>query len=226
MISRYIAQERLPEIGKNGQEKLSVSKVFIIGCGALGANVAMYLAGAGVGFLHIADFDTIDISNLHRQVFFSEDELGTSKAQRLKQKLQELNSSIEVFATNNLITKKYLSGDYDVIVDCADNPSTTYMLDEFCHANKIPFSTAGVAGWKAQVFTSLPDSFSYADIFPQPGENTSILPCSITGIMGSTAGLAASLQTSEVLKILLGLGENVSRLITVNLLTLEFSKFS
>lgn len=221
-MNRYIAQERMREIGKEGQEKLSRSRVLVVGCGALGSPIAMYLAGAGVGSLIIADFDTIDTSNLHRQVFYFEKERGESKAESLKQRISALNSEVQVETVRKLVTRSVLEAiavnQIDAIIDAADNPATTYLLDSWCKEHDIPFSTAGITGWNAQIFTFIPGSFSFADIFPQPNGDEAILPCSMAGIAGPVAAFAASLQSVEILKILTGNAGGVSRLYAANLL--------
>lgn len=226
MEMRYMPQKRVKEIGEEGQRRIESSCVLIVGCGALGSPAAMYLAGAGVGSLIIADFDTVDLSNLHRQVFYTEEGVGTSKAESLKARIQSLNSHVRVEVWQKFVGRKYLDeniGKADLIIDAADNPSTTYMLDTWSRENGLPLVTAGVSGWKAQVFVYYPGSLSYSDIFPWPEDEGGILPCSIEGIMGPTAALASSIQTAEALKILAGVGDKKSRLMTADLLTDEFT---
>lgn len=228
-FKRYLPQIRVTNFGKEGQTKIFNSKVLVVGCGALGSPVAMYLAGAGIGKIVIADFDTIDISNLHRQVFYSEKEAGSLKAESIKRKITELNSQIDVEIWCKLITERTLRSSqeqFDIIVDAADNPATTYLLESYCKETDIPLISAGVSGWEAQVFTFIPGSFSYSDIFPAPDETEDILPCSIEGIMGATSAFAASLQTAEVIKIILGLNDKKSRLVIGNLLSGEFKVIS
>lgn len=225
--TRYKAQCRLKEVGPEGQKRLSEAHILIVGCGALGSPLGMYLAGAGIGKITLADFDTVDPSNLHRQVFYNEGDVGKYKAEILAEKMKALNSGIDIHALNNLITKKKLKemeGKYDMIIDAADNPSTTYLLDEYCRVNSIPLSTAGVTEWQAQIFTFVPGGKSYSDIFPQPEEEAGILPCSVAGIVGPVAALASAVQGAEVIKTLLGIENVTSRLITANLLTGEFMK--
>lgn len=227
MASRYLAQTRVEEFGEQSIGILSNSSVLIVGCGALGSPVAMYLAGAGVGRIVLADFDNVELSNLHRQVFYSEESISRNKAVCLQSQIKALNSEIEVEVWEKFISPVTLTdknSDFDVIIDAADNPSTTYFLSEFCRSNRIPFSTAGVSGWKAQVFTYIPGSLSFDDIFPKPQENQGILPCSIAGIAGPTAAFAASIQASETLKILLGQAGKESVLIIGDLLSLEIRK--
>lgn len=229
-MKRYIPQSRLLEIGEEGQNRLLNSHVLIVGCGALGSPVAMYLAGAGVGHITIADFDTVEISNLHRQVFYTESEIGKGKAEILKKRILELNSDVKVNVLEKLVTKKLLESlkdGFDLIVDAADNPATTYMLDEFCYVKGVPLSIAGVTEWRAQVFFYYPGSMRYSEIFPRPADdNSSLLPCSVAGITGPVAAFAASLQSSDVIKYFVKAKEiGKSRLITANLLSDSFDVF-
>lgn len=222
-MNRYMAQMRLGEIGEEGQKRLSDARILIIGCGALGSPVAMYLAGAGVGHITIADFDTVDLSNLHRQVFYKEHEVGSKKVDCLKKNMITLNSQISVEIWDKLVTRKLLEdagGRFNFIVDGADNPSTTYMLDAYCSKYHIPLSIAGISEWTAQIFFYSPGSITYGEIFTQPNDNSGILPCSIAGIAGPIAAFAASIQAADVIKYLAGITTSEpSRLITANLLS-------
>lgn len=223
---KYAPQLRLPEVGEWGQQKLSESAVLIVGCGALGSPLAMYLAGAGVGRIVLADFDTIDTSNLHRQIFYTEDEIGMYKAECLQKRIASLNSDIKVTVVKKFVTGKFFKDtelQFDVLADAADNPDTTYLLDKYSQENNIPFSTAGISGWSAQIFTYIPGSFAYSDIFARPDEAAGVLPCSVTGVMGPVAGVAASIQAAEILKMILGLQGDKSKLIYADLLRGSFS---
>lgn len=225
-FNRYMAQTRVQEISNDGQKLISAASVLIVGAGALGSPVAMYLAGAGVGHIIIADFDSIELSNLHRQVYFSESDAGNSKVSSLQERIIALNSSINVTAHSSLVTEKFLcnlSSLPDLIIDAADNPATTYLLDKFCHEKGLPLVTAGISGWNAQIFTYIPGSIRYSEMFPEPDNNSGILPCSLSGITGSTAAFAASLQCNQALKIIIKKAGSESSLITANLLTNEFN---
>lgn len=228
MSNRYIAQTRLPEIGPKGQLILSDSTVLIVGCGALGSPLAMTLAAAGVGHIILADFDTIELSNLQRQIFYQESEAGNSKAVILAEKLSSLNSEIKVEAVQTLVNRKWLDSlmwKPDMVADAADNPSTTYMLEKFCKDRSIPLSTAGVSGWRGQLYTWKPGAIPFSELIPIPPEDSGILPCSLAGIFGPTALLAASLQASEILKTLLGKGATFTdKIITFDLLENSFDQ--
>lgn len=227
--NRYAAQTRLPEIGNEGMAQLRSSSVLIVGCGALGSPVAMYLAAAGIGHIILADFDTIDISNLQRQVFFKESETGLEKASILKSRIRELNSEVRVTVWNFPVTAKRLNANterIDLIVDAADNPATTYLLDRFCFEKHLPLSTAGVTGWNAQIASYLPGETPFKDIFSAPSDQNDLLPCSIAGVFGPLTGLVASIQASEAIKLLLSKGTSLAgKLMTINLLTNDFNIF-
>lgn len=225
---RYAAQWRMKEIGREGQAQLKEKRALIVGCGALGSVVAMYLAGAGVGRLIIADFDTVDISNLHRQVFFTEDETGISKAEIIKERIAGLNSETDVTVLKSLVTRKTLDeleDKIDIIIDAADNPDTTFMIDDFCRVKGLPWTTAGVRGWEAQIFSYRKGSTPYGDIISRESLEGELMPCSMEGILGPVAGMAASIQCAEAVKLLLNIGKPLTdSLLTINLLDESFSK--
>lgn len=227
---RYAAQIRLPEIAAEGQQRLKESGVLIVGCGALGSVIAMYLAGAGVGHIAIADFDTVEVSNLHRQPFYSEQDAGKSKVSLLAERMKALNPDIDVLPVSSLMDSRRLSSmlenghGYDMVVDAADNPATTYMIEDCCAKASVPYSTAGVAGWKGQVLTCLPGSVKFSDLFPNPGnEAASVLPCSVSGISGPLPAMIAAIQAAEVIKCLAAVDSLLTdRLLTVDLLECRF----
>ncbi len=219
-------------IGAEGQKRLSDASVFIIGCGALGGQTAMLLAGAGVGRIGIADFDTIDISNLQRQLFFAEEEAGRPKAEVIADRMRRLNSEIRVDVYERMIRPAdgpELLSAYDFIIDATDNPATKYMTDRMCRLIRKPGCIGGVAGWQGQVVsvTGRDDdgTLGFADIFPPPDADPSMLPCEVTGVMGAAASVIASIQAAEAVKYIIGEGRRaVSSIVSVNLLTLEFHR--
>lgn len=225
---RYSSQLNLPEIGVDGQRRLAESSVLIVGCGALGSVAAMYLAGAGVGNLILFDFDTIDESNLHRQPFFSSDETGMYKADILQKKIQALNPSVNVVIRKEMFCRRILSSlpdRIDFVIDGADNPGTTYMIESFCKERNIAFSTAGVGGWSGQILTCVPGSICFEDLFPRPVGNSGVLPCSIGGIAGPLPGIMACLQASETIKYIVNGGRLLTnRLLSIDLLNGKFTE--
>lgn len=224
-MNRYSRQIAIPEIGKVGQNKIRESKVLIIGCGALGSMVAMQLAGAGVGVIGIADFDNIDISNLQRQFFFTTEEAGNSKAVVLDQRIKLLNPEVRTKVYKEMITtlkaEKYF-GEFDFIVDATDNPESKRITGEISDKHHKPCCIAGVINFSGQVLTLLPDSPRFEDYFGTV-DAEGFLPCSLGGVIGPAASLAASIQASEVLKYITGSGDLLSgRMILFNLLNDSF----
>lgn len=203
---RYARQIAVPEIGEEGQRKLSDSKVLVIGCGALGSMVVMQLAGAGIGTIGISDFDTIDISNLQRQFFFTVNEAGEDKCKVLEKRIHALNPEIKILTYPVIMTAKKaenLFGEYDFIIDATDNPATKKMIGKVSKEKGKACCIAGVRNFGGQVMTFLPDEPRFEDYFGS-GEDEGFLPCSLGGVMGPAAALCASIQASEAIKYLVG----------------------
>lgn len=222
---RYARNMSVPEIGEEGQARLLGSSVFILGCGALGSIVASYLVGAGVGRIILADYDTIDITNLQRQIQYSESDAGQSKVKKLSCRLSELNSHVKIESVEKLITSrlaKELFAECDFIIDASDNPDTKYMVDSVCAELHKPYSIAGVLGLNGQVMTHIVGSARYSDFF-SPTSADGFTPCSIGGIVGPVAGMIASVQALEAIKYLTGAGTLlINRLLVFNGLSTRF----
>ena len=222
-------------IGAEAQDRLALGSVFIIGCGALGGHTAMLLAGAGVGRIGIADFDTVDISNLQRQLYFSESEAGEYKVGRLASRMRALNSEIKVEEYRTLIRRdnaREILGDYDFIIDATDNPATKYLIDDLCLEIGKPGCIGGVAGWRGQVVSVCgckdgERTMRFGDIFPCPDADPSMLPCEIEGVIGAAASIISSVQASEAIKYLTGEGEMLfNKAYVMNLKDLSFDVLS
>lgn len=222
---RYARMIAIPEIGIKGVETLKKSHVFITGCGALGSVVAMYLAGAGVGKITIADFDTIDISNLQRQLFYATSDTGKSKARILAQRLSALNPECTIECIDSIITEASAStlfSQCDFIIDATDNPASKFVTDKICHELGKPCCIGGVAGFTGQVMSWSPGHVSYSDIFYPEGVESGFTPCSIGGVLGPAAGVIACCQASETIKHLAGIGEMLfDKVFFIDLLTMQ-----
>lgn len=207
--NRYARLEAIEEIGSSGIAGLQSGAVLVVGCGALGSVCSMYLAGSGIGRIGIADFDTVDVSNLQRQVFYSEELLGSSKASALAAKMMALNSEIKVDIIPELITfnkaLSYFAG-YDFIIDGSDNPATKKMTAEVCEKLGKGYCIGGVREFTGQVMSWLPGHQGYLDVFGDIGDCSGILPCSVAGVLGPVAGVVASVQAAEAIKYLAGAG--------------------
>lgn len=221
MRRRYSRQTVLEEIGIEGQMRLLAGSVGIVGCGALGSMAAMQLAGAGVGRIGFADFDTIDISNLQRQLFFSEKDCGKLKCEILAERMLAINSGIAVEPLPSFLTPSSIDdwiARYDFIIEATDNSSSKFMVDKACEEMMKPCCIGGVRGFSGQISTFFGDGLRYRDIFCDVPED-GVTPCAMTGVIGPTAAIVASVQASEAIKWITGAGEPMSRrLLTFNLL--------
>lgn len=220
----------LPEIGPEGLSLLQGSRIMVIGCGALGSMCAMYLAASGTGNITIADFDTIDISNLQRQLFFTESQLGKSKASALAERMRSINSEIRVEVIPKMINRQEALGrfsEHDVIIDGSDNPATKLMTDSVCAEIGKPCVIAGVRGFECQVMTYVPGSVRYSDVFGDSVACSGMTPCSVGGVLGPAAGVAASIQASEAIKLVTGAGTSLTdRLFVLNLLDMSMDVYN
>lgn len=221
---RYARMESLEPIGKEGVEKIGSGRVFVIGCGALGSMCAMYLAGAGVGTIGIADYDTIDISNLQRQLFYSEKTAGASKVMQLAKSMNQLNSEIDIRIYNDLISAPKalkIFGEYDFIIDGSDNAMTKQMTSRVCENLGIPYCIGGVEGFTGQVMSWSPGHAGYRELFGESEVSSGILPCSANGVIGPAAGVVASYQASEAIKFFTSAGDMLyDKLFSFDLLSL------
>jgi len=231
----------LPGIGEEGQRLINAATVAIIGAGALGSAVATSLAAAGVGVLRVADFDTVDITNLQRQLAYDELSLGCYKVEALKARIAALNSGVTVDARRTLITRNnisdFISG-ADVVVEGSDNAVTKAMVTEAARALGLPCVVGGVRAFEGQVMTIARDTpVSYADVFGladgggicvgQDADGGSVLPCGGGGIFSPVPATVASLQSAEVLKIITGAGRTLDgRLLTIDTLTMTTAVYN
>lgn len=222
---RYSRNIMLDEIGIEGQKRLLSSRVAIIGSGALGSIAAMYLAGSGIGTIAIADFDTIDISNLQRQVAFEEKDTGLKKVLAIAERIRRINSEITVIPVDALLTPKNIEnfvGDYDVVIEGSDNPETKYLVSGRCQQLNIPYCLAGVSQFSAQIMSWKPGCSGYSDLFPEAAGEGQFMPCSIGGVCGPFTGVIGSIQAVEALKILLDIGKPLyNRLLSIDSLDMK-----
>lgn len=208
-MNRYIRNLQLSGLGKEGQEALSRARVVVIGAGALGSVCAMYLAGSGIGHLTIADFDNIDITNLQRQLSYTEADTGKSKAETLAKKIGEINSEIKVTPIRAFVTAQMLEElvvEADVVIEASDNPATKYLVTDCAERINKPYALGAVAQWQGQALSWLPGYPGYRDIFPIGADEGAYTPCSIGGILGPLPGIVGSIQAAEAIKLISGAG--------------------
>lgn len=228
---RYQRQTILPGFGDAGQYKLLSGRVLVIGAGGLGCPVLQYLAAGGVGVLGIADHDTVSLSNLHRQVLYTMEDIGKPKAETAAEKLRALNPDIvyrvfnEAVTTSNII---HLIKEYDVVVDGTDNFATRYLVNDACVLMDKPLVFGAISRFEGQVSVfNVPSGLDgacihYRDLFPNPPKDGEVLNCAESGVLGVLPGIIGSFMANEVIKLLSGLGKALSgTLLTYNALTNE-----
>lgn len=221
---RYDRQIRLPGIGKAGQEKLEQARVLIVGVGGLGCPAAQYLAAAGVGTLGLLDHDTVDLTNLHRQILFTEKDTGMPKAEAAAVALGRLNSRIRLLPINEPLTAGNaceLFRSYDLIIDGTDNFPAKYLINDACLLTDKPWVFASVYRYQGQLSVfNYRGGPSYRCLFPQADARQP--NCEETGVLGVLPGTLGTLQAAEALKLILGIGRPLSgRMKMLDLLTGE-----
>jgi len=208
---RYGRHLVLPEVGVHGQEKLLAGKVLLIGCGGLGSPVSLYLAAAGVGTIGLVDFDTIDVSNLQRQILFSTDQVGQLKAEVAAERLRALNPDVDVRVHLEALSSENameLFRDYDYIIDGTDNFPTRYLVNDACVlSGKINvYGSIFRFDGQATVFGH-PDGPCYRCLFPDPPKPHEVPNCSEGGVLGVLPGLVGLVQANEAIKLIAGIGD-------------------
>ena len=222
---RYNRQIVLKDIDFDGQETLKSSKMLIVGLGGLGCAASQYLAVAGVGYLTLLDFDTVDLSNLQRQVLHDDSRLGMPKVESAKLSLQRLNPHIEVNAIHQLLDEQQLHdlvGKFNVVLDCTDNVTTRNQLDTACAAHKIPLVSGAAIRMEGQVsvFTYEDNTPTYHTLSRLFGDNA--LTCVEAGVLAPIVGLVGSIQALEAIKVRLKIGTNLcGRLLLIDGMTMS-----
>jgi molybdopterin/thiamine biosynthesis adenylyltransferase len=210
-IERYSRHIILKEVGGKGQKRLLDGKVLIIGAGALGSPAALYLAAAGVGVIGIADSDVVELSNLQRQIIHHSTDLGVPKVESAKRKMEAINPDVRVVTHQIWVGAENILEiirDYDFVIDGTDNFATKFLINDACVMAGIPYSHAGVLHFIGQTLTVLPNqSPCYRCVFPEPPPPNSIPTCSQAGVLGVLPGVIGTIQATEAIKYLLGVGD-------------------
>lgn len=216
-LERYARHVILDEVGEEGQAKLLRSKVLVIGAGGLGSPVLLYLAAAGVGTIGVIDFDTVDLSNLQRQIVHTTDAVGTLKVDSATATLKAINPEINIVSHNQRLEPENaaaLFAQYDIVADGSDNFATRYLVNDTCFFVKKPLVSGALLRFEGQlsVFKAHEGDGNpcYRCLFPNPPPPGTTPRCETAGIFGAIAGVIGTLQASEILKELLGLGQSLS----------------
>lgn len=228
-IKRYSRHIILPEVGGIGQKKINSASVFMVGAGGLGSPCGYYLAAAGVGRIGIVDSDTVELSNLQRQILHSTKDLDRHKADSAKETMEELNPDVQVELYKERLTSKNVLGilkGYDIVVDGSDNFPTRYLVNDACVFLKKPYLYGAVLRFEGQAMTIIPgEGPCYRCLFESPPPPGMMPSCQEAGVLGVLPGLIGLIQATEVLKLILGKGETLKgRLLIYNALEMSFRK--
>jgi adenylyltransferase/sulfurtransferase len=211
-LTRYSRHFVIPEVGEKGQAKLLDSKVLILGTGALGSPVSLYLAAAGVGTLGLVDFDVVDMSNLQRQIIHTVDRVGTLKTDSAQKQINALNPGIKVIRHDVRLSSENVMDiikDYDVVVNCGDNFPTRYLISDACVFAKKPLVDGAIFRFEgnATVFYPAAGGPCYRCLYPEPAPPDMAPSCAEAGVLGALPGVIGSIEALEALKLLLGAGK-------------------
>src|SRR6202050_3775083 len=226
-LSRYSRHLILPEVGEEGQRKLKAARVLCVGTGGLGAPLALYLAAAGVGTLGLVDFDTVDASNLQRQIIHSTATVGKLKVDSAELMLKGLTPFMNVVKHNTMLTSANaleIFKDYDVIADGTDNFQTRYLVNDACVLLNKPNAYGSIFRFEGQASVfGTKEGPCYRCLYPEPPPPGLVPSCAEGGVLGILPGLVGIIQATEVIKLIIGKGEPlIGRLLLVNALDMRF----
>ncbi len=227
-LDRYSRHILLPEVGERGQEKLLKGRVLLLGAGGLGAPAALYLAAAGVGTLGLVDADTVDASNLQRQIIHATSRLGQNKVDSAEFAIHDLNPDVKVIKyqerVNSSNVDRIFGAGWDVIVDGCDNFPTRYLVNDASLFHKIPVSHGSIFRFDGQVTTFMPfQGPCYRCLYPEPPPAHLAPSCAEAGVLGILPGVVGVIQATEAIKLILGKGDPlVGRLLTYDSLRMNF----
>lgn len=224
---RYNRQVMLPEIGDEGQKKLKNAKVLVIGAGGLGCPILQYISTAGVGTIGIVDFDKIEIHNLHRQILYTEKQIGLSKAKTAKETLEAMNPLINIVAFEEKLTIENATRiiqNFDVIVDGCDNFTTRYLVNDTCVALGKPLVYGSILGFEGQIAVFNNNTKNLRDLFPEPPDPKDVPNCNLNGVLGTLPGMIGTMMSHETLKLIMDLPTLENELVLFSTLNWSFTK--
>jgi adenylyltransferase/sulfurtransferase len=226
-VARYSRHLILPEVGYEGQQRLKAAKVLCVGTGGLGAPLSLYLAAAGVGTLGLVDFDTVDASNLQRQVIHSNKTVGMLKVDSAELMLKGLNPNLNVVKYNTMLTSANaleIFKDFDVIADGTDNFQTRYLVNDACVLTGKPNAYGSIFRFEGQASVFATEAGPcYRCLYPEPPPPGLVPSCAEGGVLGILPGLVGIIQATEVIKLILGIGDSLAgRLLLVDALGMNF----
>ena len=226
-LKRYSRHLTLPEFGQDGQEKLKAASVLLVGAGGLGSPAALYLAAAGVGRIGLVDFDRVEESNLQRQILYGTSDVGTPKLEAAKARLEDVNPHIDIETHELRLTSDNaldVIADYDVVADGTDNFPTRYLVNDACVMTGTPNVYASIFRFEGQVSVfATEDGPCYRCIYEEPPPPGLVPSCAEGGVLGILPGMVGTMQATEVIKLITGIGEPlIGRLLMIDALTMNF----
>ena len=225
-VKRYSRHIIMGQVGSLGQRKLMNAKVLIIGAGGLGSPSAVYLALAGVGTVGIVDFDVVEVSNLQRQILHHNDDVGRPKVVSAQDSLHAYNPDVNVVVHETRISSENaveIIEQYDIVINGADNFPSRYLVNDACYLLGKPLVDGSILIFDGQATVFIPGSGCYLCLFPTPPPPGMVPNCAEAGVLGALTGLVGSIQATEALKLILGIGESLkSRLLLIDALAMDF----
>ena len=228
-VKRYSRHLIMNDVGSSGQRKLLDAKVLILGAGGLGSPSAIYLALAGVGTIGLVDFDVVDLSNLQRQVLHHTSDVGRSKLESARDNIKAYNPDLNVVLHETRLESENameIIGNYDMVINGADNFATRYLVNDACYLLNKPLIDGSILIFDGQSTVFTPGNACYRCLFPSPPPPGMVPNCAEAGVLGALTGLVGSIQSTEALKYILGIGESLeSRLLIIDALSMTFREF-
>ena len=227
-VQRYSRHIIMPQVGSVGQRKLIDASVLLVGAGVLGSPLAMYLAAAGVGKIGIVDFDSVDITNLHRQILHGNEDVGRAKVDSAEDRLLSINPDVKVEKLPvhmNSENAMEIAKDFDILVDGTDNFPTRYLINDVGVLSNKPIVHGSIFLFEGQITTFSPGQGCYRCLYPAPPPPGMVPSCSEAGVLGVLPGIVGSIMAAEAIKVILGLGNTlVNRLLMFDAVEMDFRK--
>lgn len=227
---RYSRHLLLDGFGLEGQQRLLDARVLIVGMGGLGSPIALYLAAAGVGTLGLVDGDTVSLTNLQRQIIHGTPDVGRSKVDSAAESIIRVNPEVKVEKHELFLNEDNaldIIRGYDFVVEGSDNFSAKYLVNDACVMLGKPFCIGGINRYAGQVMTHRPGTACYRCLFPEPPAREDVETCAMVGVLGTIAGMLGTVQATEVVKCIAGVGEPLyNQLLTFDALTMQWDKLS
>ena len=227
---RYSRHLLLDGFGLEGQQRLLDARVLIVGMGGLGSPIALYLAAAGVGTLGLVDGDTVSLTNLQRQIIHGTPDVGRSKVDSSAESIIRVNPEVKVEKHELFLNEDNaldIIRDYDFVVEGSDNFSAKYLVNDACVMLGKPFCIGGINRYAGQVMTHRPGTACYRCLFPEPPAREDVETCAMVGVLGTIAGMLGTIQATEVVKCIVGVGEPLyNQLLTFDALSMQWNKLS